>query len=104
MKTTNKLWINKPIRLYSIASNSISKKHQYIQATHAVGQYCLDYPDKWDNSYLILLQSNDLETLQKTFKAKGIKYSSFTDSYFGNKISAISACDVDELVEDLELI
>lgn len=92
-------------KLFVIVDQSLSKRQQFVQGTHAVAQYLIDHgSDEWPNRTLVMLKYNDVEGLMQLIGERGIKYSYFREPYYDNKLTAISALNIEDLTCKMNLI
>lgn len=93
-------------KLFVIVDPSLSRRQQFVQGTHAVAQYCLDYPNtKWRNYTLVMLKSDvAVDFFADVLAQEGIEYSSFNEPYYNNIMTAVCALDIEDLTCKLQLI
>lgn len=93
------------MKLTAIASSTLSKPQQFVQATHAVAQYLIDNPKpKWKNETLVMLKTDELELIEEYLIKNKISYSKFHEPYYDNKLTAIALDDELDFFKDLKLI
>ena len=93
------------MKLFVIADQSLSKRQQFVQGAHAIAQYQMDHPNSgWLNGTLVMLKAKDVGEWAHMLWDKGIKFSKFSDPYYGEDITAISALNIGDLVANLKLI
>jgi hypothetical protein len=95
-------------RLYIIVRNDLGMSLQYqgVQGGHALAQWLIDNPNQtWNNSYLIYLQTDNIEKLMFKLDIKNIKYSKFIEPDIGNELTAIALQVEDvKILENLKLM
>lgn len=92
-------------KLYVVIRNDMPIEYQGVQGGHAVAQWMLENPDqKWNNNYLIYLQTEDIERLRYKLNLKDIKHSHFIEPDLDNKITAIACQSEDKLFKKLKLM
>lgn len=92
-------------RLQIVVRNDISLAYQGVQGGHALAQWLLDNPNQtWNNSYLIYLQTDDIEKLMFMLDMKDIKYSKFIEPDFNDQVTAIALQSDCNLIKKLKLM
>ena len=93
------------MKLYVLTDSKLSKAQQWVQATHAVAQHFVDYPDTpWKNYTLVMLQCPDIHEWSEMIYEKQLEHSKFHEPYFENRLTAISSLHIGHLVGKLKLI
>ena len=95
------------MKLYAIACKKLSKRQQFVQATHAVTQYLIDNPNtEWKNGTLVMLKSDDIESTLDWLKTWEQDHSCFHEPYYQDRLTAVCAFDVGwiEHIKELDLI
>ena len=91
------------MKLYVLSDSSLSKPQQWVQATHAVAQHFVDFPDtEWKNYTLVMLQCKDIEGW--AMRLEGVDHSKFYEPHFNNRLTAISSLHIGDMVGNLKLI
>ena len=94
-------------RLYVLVRQDLDPAYQSVQAGHAVAQFMLDHPGKWQNEYLIYLHIKDLEALMKwewKIQERDLSYSIFIEPDIGNQPTAIAVKDDGRVFAKLRLM
>lgn len=91
------------MKLYVLTDSKLSKAQQWVQATHAVAQHFIDFPNTpWKNYTLVMLQCKDIESWMTNLE--NVEHSQFREPHFNNKLTAISSLHIGHLVDKLKLI
>ena len=85
-------------KLYVIVDSKLSMSHQAVQAAHAVAEYCLTVKTPWMNGTLVVLKAENLQPYMRYAQAV------FREPDLDNRVTAIAALGINELVKNLPLI
>ena len=87
------------MKLYVLACKKLSKKQQFVQGTHAAIEWARvnDF-----HPALVMLQVEDIE--EWLDRCVGYEHSTFRDSYYDHRLTAIASTEIGHLVDDLKLI
>ena len=87
------------MKLYVLACKKLSKKQQFVQGTHA----CIEWARRNDaHPALVMLQVENIEEWLE--QCEEYEHSTFRDSYYDHRLTAIASTDIGHLVGDLKLI
>jgi outer membrane protein assembly factor BamD (BamD/ComL family) len=82
-----------------------STAYKAVQAGHAVAEFMLEHPGKWNNGYLIYLEVEGYDELFRWYKElRDTEFSFFVESDMNNEMTAIAVLDNGELFKDLKLL
>lgn len=51
-------------KLFVLVRKDLNESYRFVQGTHAVAQWMLDYPNTWLNSTLVVLEVANSEQLE----------------------------------------
>lgn len=97
-------------KLYVITRSDISKSQQAVQSGHAVAQFMIDFPNRFENGTLVYLKCDSLIVLEKLknhISNIGKEISHFLEPDIGNELTSISfmwSKEVDEITKEMRLI
>ena len=99
-------------KLYVLVRNEdLPKNYQAVQAGHAVAQFCIEHPGKWQNETLIYLRAGDLNEIFTWwevlcgYKIKDMSY--FQEPDIDHEMTAIAVLSddfTDSLFKDMRLV
>lgn len=92
--------------LYVIVNNQLNSLGlKSAQAAHAVAQWLLDNPEQdWNNNYLILLQSDNLDRDLQKAERKGLGPVSFEEPDLNNEVTAFAVHSNTRIFQNLKLL
>ena len=94
-------------RLYVLVRKDLSESQRSVQAGHAVAQWMMDYPQKWNNEYLIYLGVDNLKSIEywiNKLNKINLEYSVFKEPDMNNSITAISCVSNSKIFSKLKLL
>jgi hypothetical protein len=91
------------MKLFVLVDKGLSKSQQAVQSAHAVAEFLLRVPGTaWDNGTLVLLKVDDVVPWLSKLQDKPHAY--FVEPDLNDKVTAVAATGVDELVQALPLL
>lgn len=91
------------MKLYVLACNKLSKKQQFVQGTHAAIEYARKNHLQIHPT-LVMLSCPEIEIWADRLKELEHNHAMFHEPYYNNKLTAIAATDIGEMVSKLNLI
>ena len=74
-----------------------SRSRSFVQAAHSVAQFVIENPGLWMNERLIILRSDDEETIRRaSFVYKDRPQSMFFEPDYGNVATAVAIFGLEE--------
>ena len=83
-------------KMYVLASSQRNYSTPYVQAAHALSQFALEQPEKfqeWGNHTLVFLQCDNIEHEYIKLQRKGILCVPFHEPDYDNKLTALCTFD-----------
>lgn len=93
-------------KLYIIVDKKLSTSQRAVQACHAGIEFAKKYPDWKHESVILLGCDGEVELIDKAaeFLFTGLPFTTFIESYWNNRITAIAVHGADEMLKDLQLL
>lgn len=97
-------------KLYVLIRNDLPKNYQAVQAGHAVAQFCIDNPGKWQNETLVYLRGGDLNEIFTWwevlcgYKATTTIFQEPDLDYESTAIAVLADPFVDDLMKSMKLL
>lgn len=90
-------------KLYVLVDKTLTKSQQAVQSAHAVAEFLLRVPKTaWDNGTLVLLKVDSVPEWLEKFQ--GLPHAFFVEPDLNDKITAVAAVGVGDLVKALPLL
>jgi len=86
------------MKLYVLVCKNLNEKQKWVQGAHAVAQYVIENPGRWENGTLVMLESPDI------LKDAESSDSVFREPYYDNRITAIAKLGKSRLYSGYNLL
>lgn len=93
-------------KLYVLVRRDLSHSYRFVQGAHAVAEWCLKYPDQWQNETIVFVEVNNQYQLLNwvdILTANKVQFQTFKEPDLNNQITAIAALNNDQLFKKLHL-
>lgn len=98
---------NEEKKLYVVVDGSVSKNHQFVQASHAMAQFLIENPNtKWKNGTIVMLKApkEKFDELVVQAGKLNIRHSKFVEPFWGNRMTGFAGTGLHLLTQGLSLI
>lgn len=95
------------MKLYVLVRKDLSPTQQAVQAGHAVGEYCLNYPARWSNGTLVYLgvkSKIQLENWVEKLKRLNKHFIEFREPDLDFQVTSIASVTDDNVFRNLQLL
>lgn len=93
-------------KLYILVDKTLSPSQRAVQACHAGIEFAKKYPE-WKHESIVLLGAyGEMELIDKAaeFLFAGLSFTTFVESYWNNRVTAVAVHGADEMLKDLPLL
>lgn len=90
-----------------LVRKDLSLAYRAVQGGHAVAQWMIEYPGRWENEYLVYIDTQDVKALEH-WKYKldflGVSFSLFMEPDLDNQLTAIACVSDGKMFRKLKLM
>lgn len=93
-------------KLYILIDKRLNPSQRAVQACHAGIEFAKKYPD-WKHQSIVLLGADgEMELIDKAaeFLFAGLPFTTFSETYWNNRITAVAVHGADEMLKEFALI
>ena len=93
-------------KLYILVDTRLNASQRAVQACHAGIEFAKKYPEWKHESVVILGVEGEMELIDRAagFLFAGLPFTTFLESYWNNRVTAVAVHGADNMLRDLKLI